>query len=163
MPTEHSIYDTNSREAQEIMAKIPMRSIRIGSFVLLLLMITVLASTSFITLHETHSEPVSFHIDSLKKVRLKMNVRYAIQVKVNEPVLIKLNAFPSTTHGLLKGSIDSIVFNPNDSMAYIQLNLSSLPYTNTGKELPSTILLNGEVEFMTGESTVFKKIFKIHS
>lgn len=80
-------------------------------------------------------------------------------LRENQKVLIKLNAYPDEVFGVLEGQVSSILSVPINDRYRVEVDLSHGLVTTENKNIPSQHYLTGSAEIILEDRNLFSRIF----
>jgi hypothetical protein len=160
---KRNVYDLRTNEVQEIIGHVPHWTVKMGSGVLLLLLIVLLSCAWLIKVPEIQTLPININIGQKDTCVILTSTELTTKLRPKQVVLIKLLAYPFQQYGAIKGEIIKIEYSNTDDTASVYLRLCNLPYTSTGFVLPSGRALSGRAEVVVNEQRILSKLISTGS
>jgi hypothetical protein len=160
---KRNVYDLRTNEVQEIIGHVPHWTVKVGSGMLLLLLIVLLSCAWLIKVPEIQTLSISINTEQKDTCVILTSTELTTKLAPKQMVLIKLLAYPFQQYGAVKGEIIKIEYNGTEDIACVYLRLYNLPYTTTGFFLPQGRTLKGNAEIVIEEKRVLNKLIRITS
>jgi hypothetical protein len=155
------IFDTRTREIQEVLGVIPPWIIRMGSAMLLGVLVLVVISAWFIRIPEYQVAPVVFQVKKGGQHTFTIPFTQAAALRKGQPARIKFSAYPYQKYGMLDAFITQIEVSTTDTLAAVSFLCPTEPSTSTGFRIPSDQILNAKAEITVENKRILETIVRL--
>jgi hypothetical protein len=154
-------FDLRTQEIQEVLGIIPHWMVRVGSFLLLTVLVMLLIFAWFIRIPQYQKVSGVFQTgqSSLHKVSIPFSKTEALHP--GQAARFKFLAFPAEKYGILKGLVALIEPNKTDTMSTVTFLCASDVPTSKGFKLPDDRWLSVQIEITIENKRILSKLFKL--
>lgn len=159
MPQPNTFY---SEEAQEIMGRMPSRLIRWGLACIFFIFLIILGICFFIRYPQTIAGPVVIDREAESGVFVGHTIVSSCnlgKIEIGQPVRIRLQAYPPTEYGLLRGRVEQLAPVAGEIGRYrVRIALPDSLRTSQNRAVRPIPQMDGIAEIVIAEQRLLKRL-----